>query len=111
MRLDPHYPPGYLSRLGVAEFSTGRFTKAAKLLERAFKRNPKNFVPLTFLVAAYGHLGRKREADMTLATLNRLRRAAGLDPYSKRLARWLLPYRNAADLDRVIAGLEKAGVP
>ncbi len=111
MRLDPYYPPGYLSRLGVAEFAAGRFAEAARLLERAYKRNPKNFVPLTHLVAAYGHLGRKREADMTLAALNRLRRAAGLDPYSKRLARRLLPYRNAADLERVIAGLERAGVP
>jgi tetratricopeptide (TPR) repeat protein len=39
MRLNPRYPPWYLTELGVAYHSTGRYTEAIAVLQEAIERN------------------------------------------------------------------------
>src|SRR5262249_26049970 len=111
MRLDPLYPPTYLSYLGTARFALGQLDDAVALFVRAVKRNPENALMPVHLAAAYGLLGRQEDAAATLAELNRLRRASGIGPYTISTARRLIPYRLAADRDRLIQGLRAAGVP
>jgi tetratricopeptide (TPR) repeat protein len=71
MRLDPHHAR-YLITLGAAEFGMERFKEAAATFERAVKRNPDNELPLIYLAASYGHLGRIKDADEIVEAANQL---------------------------------------
>ena len=50
MRLNPRYPPFYLSQLGWAYSSTGRYAEAIATLKEAISRNP-NFISAHFNLA------------------------------------------------------------
>jgi adenylate cyclase len=82
MRLDPQYPPNYLTILGAAQFGLERFEEAAATFERAVKRNPDVETPLIYLASAYGHLGRIDDADGVIETANALRARSGLGDLS-----------------------------
>ncbi len=76
------------------------------MCERAFKRNPENYVPLWFLSAAYGHLGREQEAKAALAKLRELNPKYSYLyylPYS-------FKYKDPADFKLLADGLRKAGM-
>lgn len=73
MRLDPHYPGSYLTRLGRAQFAIGQLQQAATTLERSIGLNPEDDRAFVYLAAAYGHLGRKEEAKNAIKQANRLR--------------------------------------
>ncbi len=117
MRLDPHYPPDYLVQLGIIQFGMGRFAEAALTLERAEKLAPVHSGALTFLVAAYGHLGRSQDAA---PVIKRLLEAAKSAPKNWDM-NWMLSvsvldagnwtFKEKADLDRLRAGLRKGGLP
>jgi rhodanese-related sulfurtransferase len=129
MRLDPHYPPEYLYWLGLARFGMERFEKAAASLTRAAQGNPDDDRALIVLAAAYGHLGRGREAGSALEKLGKLlaqRRKRrdqslgkgvqlGVDvmligPYTlEDVDLW--PFKERADRERLREGLRKAGLP
>ncbi|MEE8548431.1 MAG: rhodanese-like domain-containing protein, partial [Alphaproteobacteria bacterium] len=129
MRLDPHYPPEYLYWLGLARFGLERFEKAAASLTRAAQGNPDDDRALLLLAAAYGHLGRGREAGSALEKLGKLlaqRRKRrdqslgkgvqlGVDvlllgPYTlKDVDLW--HFKERADRERLREGLRKAGLP
>ncbi len=78
MRLDPHYPPTYLITLGQAEFGMDRFEDAAAILQRAVQRTPENEWAWVYLAAAYGHLGKTKEGQAVVETIDELRRQRGL---------------------------------
>ena len=82
MRLDPQYPPNYLTILGAAQFGLERFDQAAATFERAIKRNPDAERPLIYLASSYGHLGRIEEADGVIEIANALRARSGLGELS-----------------------------
>jgi TolB-like protein/class 3 adenylate cyclase/rhodanese-related sulfurtransferase len=73
MRLDPYYPPNYLTILGAAQFGLENYEEALITFERAVKRNPESEMSLIYLAATYGHLGRMREAEDTIEAANELR--------------------------------------
>ncbi len=112
MRLDPHYPPGYLITLGHAQFHMERFDEAAAPLEQATMRNPDLAIQYLFLAATYGHLGREQEAKSAIETFNGLRAKSGwtrpLNLHSIHLG-W--GFKERTDLERLREGLRKAGVP
>jgi len=66
IRLDPHPPALFLSYLGYAQFNAEKFDAAAVSLERATTLNPDDQYALLALGAAYGYLGRKRDAESTI---------------------------------------------
>ena len=129
MRLDPHYPPEYLYWLGLARFGMERFEKAAASLTRAAQGNPDDDRAVLLLAAAYGHLGRGREAGAAIGRLEKLlaqRRKRrdlssgkgvqlGVDvlligPYTlEDVDLW--PFKERADRERLREGLRKAGLP
>ena len=84
MRLDPHYPPSYLTILGGAQFGMEKFDEAASTFERAAKRNLTNELPLIYLASTYGHLGRIEDADYVIEKANELRNLMGLGELSLR---------------------------
>ncbi len=68
--------------LGAAQFGMENYEEAETTFERAVKRNPDNQIPLIYLASSYGHLGRMREAEDTIETVNDLRATLGLGALS-----------------------------
>lgn len=77
MRLDPHYPASYVTRLGQAQFAMGQYENAAKTLETAAKRNPNDDWTFVYLAAAYGQLGSDDKAKLAVEKANFLRAKGG----------------------------------
>jgi adenylate cyclase len=77
MRLDPYYPPNYLTILGAAQFGMENYEEALATLQRAVERNSESEMSLIYIASIYGYLGRMREADDTIETANELRATLG----------------------------------
>ncbi len=106
MRLDPQYPDAYLHILAQAYFHLDRFEEAAGLLKRRIIRKPDTDISRVLLAATYGYLGRVEEAKTQWAD------ALAVNPnFSLEQRRRVLPYRDPADFERVVEGLQKAGIP
>ncbi|MCA1477243.1 MULTISPECIES: adenylate/guanylate cyclase domain-containing protein [unclassified Bradyrhizobium] len=109
MRLNPFSPPSYFYELGLAQFGLEQFQSAAASLERAIALNSDDRWAYRVLLAAYGHLGRKADAEriFSLAEKNR----QGLDPLSIRGTAFWYPFKDSADWERMATGLRLANVP
>ena len=106
MRLDPQYPDAYLHILAQAYFQLDRFEEAAGLLKRRIIRKPDTDISRVLLAATYGYLGRVEEAKTQWAD------ALAVNPnFSLEQRRRVLPYQDPADFERVVEGLQKAGIP
>ncbi len=106
MRLDPNDQDPFLHFLAQAYFGLGRYEEAAVNLRRRIVRKPDTDLSRVLLAACYGHLGRTEEARALW------REVLQINPdYSFEYHRRRLPYKDPADLDRIVDGLRKAGVP
>jgi adenylate cyclase len=109
MRLDPHFPVSYLTRLGQAEFAMGQYENAAVTLETATRRNPDDDWNFVYLTATYGHLGRDQEAKSSMARANSLRAQAGWGALTI-IATHDLYFKWVGNLKPLKEGLRQAGV-
>jgi tetratricopeptide (TPR) repeat protein len=120
MRLDPHNLADPLYYIGLAHFSQKEFQEAANALERALTYSPRHGDYLLGLSAAYGHLGRKKEA---IAVLDRYFKILGsLGPDVRRGPRqataWIMilgyypypPFKDPEVTNLFDDGLLKAGL-
>ena len=105
MRLDPFNTDASLRVLGIAYLCMGQFQEAATMLGKGRSLNPENKNNLTALSAAYGHLGRFREAQEVLKDVWK-----GYDLPDLNLAMSAYPFKNLKDADLFAEGLLKAGV-
>ncbi|MGH7274957.1 MAG: tetratricopeptide repeat protein, partial [Nitrospiria bacterium] len=102
MRLNPHYPPLYVYVLGHSYYLMGRYEEAIA----AFKKALPNLSPAhQFLAAIYSRLGREEEARAEVAEILRIS-----PNFSVEVLRQRLPYKDPADLERLLDGLRKAGL-
>ena len=107
MRLDPHYPAFFLTRLGRAQFDLGKYEEAVDTLERAIERNPQDDRAYMYLVAGYGYLGREQDAKPVISKSNKLRISAGWGG----LTQEEIPYfKWVGDPKKLREGLKRAGV-
>ena len=106
MRLDPHYSSIVLHFLAQANFSLGKYEDAARQLVERIARNPATDASRMLLASCYGHLGRAQEAQAAWAELLKVNPGFSLMQRSR-----VLPYKNAADFQRIVDGLAKAGLP
>jgi adenylate cyclase len=106
MRLDPHYPNIVLHLMAQAHFSLGHNEIAASHLLERIARNPNTDASRMLLAAAFGHLGRLDEARAAWAGLREVNPA-----FSLAQRKGVLPYKNAADFERIVEGLAKVGLP
>ena len=107
IRIDPEYPAYYLFVLGLAHFGMEQLDKAASLFEKALERNPENYVPLIPLAATYAHLSRKKEAR------DEIKKLIEFIPFITLSLIRVCPlwqYKNFVDRDRLMGGLDKAGM-
>ena len=118
MRLDPHSPAAYFSKLGQVQLAMGQYENAVESLEMAANRNPDDDWVYVYLAATYGQLQRSAEAKLAVEKANALRAKSGwgalttqtvgahLSGYSGRryYFKWLGDYKPLRE------GLRKAGV-
>ncbi len=106
MRLDPHYTPIVLHFLAQANFSLGKYETAAQQLVDRIACNPGTDSSRMLLASCYGHLGRADDARTTWAELLKVNPDFSLMQRAR-----VLPYKHAADFQRIADGLAKAGLP
>jgi adenylate cyclase len=106
MRLDPHFSNMLLHILAQAHFSLGQYETAAQHLVDRIARNPATDASRMLLAACYGHLGRLDEARTVWAEMLKINPAFSIAQRAR-----VLPYKNAADFNRIVEGLAKAALP
>lgn len=105
-RLNPFYPAYYDLYLGQAAYSMGRFGEAAQLIARSIVRNPQAMPALTALAACHGQMGDSARARDALVDIRRIKPDASIA-----WVRTIAVYRRTSDLDLMLDGLRKAGMP
>ena len=116
MRLDPHYPASYLTRLGQAQYALGQYENAASTLEAASQQNPDDNWNFVYLTATYGQLGRELKAQQAMDRANELRAQEGwgvLTLHNTRRRNYyegLNYFQWTGDYKPLREGLRKAGV-
>ncbi len=105
MQLNPHHPYNYPFHLGQVYFILGRYQEAIEALEQGLESNPSSERMRVWLAAAYAQHGReddaKWEAEQVLA----------LNPdFSLQRIRQAFPFKDPADIERLLDGLHKAGI-
>jgi adenylate cyclase len=103
-RLNPFHPFYYTLYRGMALLSMERYQEALEALERSAAHNPESLATYLYLAACHGHLGENEPAREALAEMH------GIHPeFSMAWVRNFQPYKRAADLDRLVEGLRRAG--
>jgi adenylate cyclase len=105
IRLNPRYPDGYLFALGFAYRGTGRCEEALEPLKKFVARNPNQTPVHVNLAICYAELGKLEEAQAEIAAAQKLNPRLSLEG-----ARQTWPYKNPADLERLLVALRKAGL-
>jgi adenylate cyclase len=105
LRLNPHDPFLSLFTLGVAYRMMGRHTEAIATLQRVLIRNPDYLPAHVQLLVSYSESGQEAEAKAEATEILRINPNVSLE-----LARQRLPFKDQAELERLLAGLRKAGL-
>jgi tetratricopeptide (TPR) repeat protein len=105
MRLNPIPPTPYLHHLALANHFLGRYEDAIELNREVLQRSPNNLFAHIGLTADYSASGREEEAHQQAEKVLRLDPAFSLDKYAE-----LLPITDAAERERYLANLRKAGL-
>ena len=106
MRLNPRYSGAYYpSNLGWAYRLAGRREEALAPLQEALTLAP-NFLPTHVVLAGcYAELGWQEEAQAQAAEVLRLNPQFSMEAWGR-----MLPYKDPATLERMLASLRKAGL-
>jgi adenylate cyclase len=103
--LNPYRPDLILHFQAQANYQLGRYETAIELLKRRLAGNPHSDVSHVLLAACYGQLGRHDEAR------SEWEQAMQINPaYSLEHRRKVLPYKDSASFDRLVEGLDRAGI-
>ncbi len=105
MRLNPYYPFYYILYRGKAFLVMERYEEALEALKRSAAHNPESMPAQLYLAACLGLLGKAEAAQEALAEVYRI-----FPEFSMAWVHTFLPYKRAADLDRLVKGLRKAGL-
>ena len=105
IRFDPYFSHNYLHHLGVAHVVAGDNETAAAIFRERILLAPETDMSRALLAAALGNLGYLDEARAVWREL-----LAITPGYSVPKPIASLPFRNPADLARILKGLERAGL-
>ncbi|HEV7317710.1 MAG TPA: adenylate/guanylate cyclase domain-containing protein [Ensifer sp.] len=114
-RVDPNSWVDYRRyETALAKFTEGDFEAAIETIETMNFNSPDpwpKFYAQQILVSAYGHLGRTDEAASALAKLKTTLADRYLGQPNQLLTQDYMVFKNTEDIERLLAGLTKAGVP
>lgn len=107
MRLDPFYPAVSAGWLGLAYYIAGKYLEAAPYLREAIARAPGVRYGHLWLAATFAQLGDTRGARAHAMEVLRI------DPNwsVSGTARTMYRFRNASDVEHLLEGFRKAGLP
>lgn len=105
MRLNPRYPDDYLFVLGIAYRNMKRCEEALTPLKKFVASNPNHTPAHVNLAICYAELDRFEEARTEIEEAQKLVPKLSLEEAKQN---W--PYKNPADLERILAALRKAGL-
>lgn len=105
MRLNPRYPVSYLWSLGQVYALLGRNEEAITAVQRLLTRKPDHITAHVLLAALFSEQGRTEEAQQEVAAILRINPQFSLANLRDRI-----PYKNPATLERMVTGLQKAGL-
>jgi TolB-like protein len=103
LRLNPFPPHWYRGMLGMAHYAARQYTQAVASLEVMGDRSPWDRM---YAAAAYGQLGRSEAARAQLREYRAMRPKGSILEYAANE-----PFKNLADLEHLLEGLRKAGLP
>ncbi len=83
-----------------------RYEEALEPLRRSVRHNPQALPAHLYLAACLAHLGRVGAARESLSEVQRI-----YEGFSAAEVRAFFPYKRAGDLERLLDGLRKAGLP
>jgi adenylate cyclase len=106
MRLSPYYPDWYLGVLGTAYRLVGDYDAAIAAYDKRRERNPHSTMPYLGLALVYSEVGRDEEARAAASEVLKRNPKISLNQVRNRL-----PYKDPAEVDRIIAALRDAGLP
>jgi adenylate cyclase len=106
IRLNPFYPFYYILYRGQALFALERYDEALEASKRSTAQNPDDIHAHVFVTACHGMRGDTASARAALAEVLRIN-----PEYSIALARAVFSFKRAADLERLVDGLRRAGLP
>jgi tetratricopeptide (TPR) repeat protein len=118
-RVDPAWSRWRYLLAGLAYFSMNRFEQAVVALEKTAPESKEtsywdfwsSYPGLMVLISAYGQLDRHADAAAARERLKPYLAQAQVPEYTGLTAAVEFPFKNYVDLERVLAGLRKAGVP
>ncbi|MEE8228034.1 MAG: tetratricopeptide repeat protein, partial [Kiloniellales bacterium] len=105
MLLNPFYPFYYILYRGQALLAMERYEEALEAIKRSAAHNPEALPAHLYLAACFGLLGKDASAREAMAEVYRIN-----PDFSIAWMQTFLSYKRAADLDRLVEGLRKAGL-
>jgi adenylate cyclase len=105
LRLDPEYHPA-MQFLARSLFSLRRYEEAEATLHKRLLKVPHSDMSRIFLASVCGHLGRRDDAQQAWRELFEINPA-----FDVRRLLQVLPYRDPAWFDHLVAGLRAAELP
>jgi adenylate cyclase len=105
LRLDPEYHPA-MQFLARSLFSLRRYEEAEATLRKRLLKVPHSDMSRIFLASVCGHLGRRDDAQQAWRELYEINPA-----FDVRRLLQVLPYRDPAWFDHLVAGLRAAELP
>ncbi len=116
LRVDPD--PGWegfrLYQVGLSLFTEGRFEEAIAVLEKIDLESPDpwaKFYAVQVLIAAHGQLGHAERAASYETMFGKMLAERGWEPPNQLISQQFFVFKRNADIDRLLGGLSKAGVP
>ncbi len=106
IRLNPFYPFYYVLYRGQALLAMERYEEAIEAIDRSVSRNPDALPPHLYRASCLAHLGREADARAALAEVRRMVPEISADWVKRFFA-----YKDTIDLERLVTGLRRAGLP
>ncbi|MDX1487888.1 MAG: tetratricopeptide repeat protein, partial [Acidiferrobacterales bacterium] len=106
MRLAPHYPNWYSGIVGAAKRFQGNLDEAINAFEQERDRTPNSPRPYIWLASTYAEAGREEAARTAAEELLARNPNFSIKQFAKFQA-----WKNPEDLERLVDGLRKAGLP
>ncbi len=106
LRLNPINPPSMcLSNLAYSYRLMGKYDEAINICKRLLQAQPDHFIGNLRLTATYSEMGRMEDARAQAREVLRINPKFTLERFSKTIR-----FKNAADVERTVDALRKAGL-
>ena len=105
LRMNPFPPSNWVYALGMCYLYTGQCDQAIAQCEKAVRMEPKSLLNHLVLTSAYATCGLEKEARSQAQEVLEIQPKFSVAYFGKRL-----PFKNVADKEFFLGGLQKAGL-